>query len=144
MDRAIKYYGWENIKKTVVAEGLTHDEAVELEGELIALFKRLGVSLNSYNSGKYVHHSSPRVLLTPEERKTRALEYERRRRQKPERKAYLTEYQKKAECKIYNAVAGWNRNHPDRVVETPLEAKQKYIATGYIPSYITIRINNNN
>lgn len=37
--RAIQKYGWENIRHIVVAEGLTKDEACEMERNLIALFR---------------------------------------------------------------------------------------------------------
>lgn len=37
--RAIKKYGWDNIRHIVVAEGLTKNEACELEKNLIALFR---------------------------------------------------------------------------------------------------------
>lgn len=38
--------------------------------------------------------------------------------------------------KIYSRVTNFNRSHPDRMIETALEAKQKYLETGYIPNYI--------
>lgn len=37
--RAIQKYGWDNIKHEVIAEGLTHDEACELEVFYIAKYK---------------------------------------------------------------------------------------------------------
>lgn len=37
---------------------------------------------------------------------------------------------------IYNRVMGFNRAHPDRMVETGKEAQRKYLETGYIPDYI--------
>lgn len=40
------------------------------------------------------------------------------------------------EIKIYNRVAGFNKNNPEKAVETPLEAKRKYNENGYIPDYI--------
>lgn len=38
------------------------------------------------------------------------------------------------EGKIYQRVANFNRHHTP--IETPLEAKQKYLETGYVPRYI--------
>lgn len=38
--------------------------------------------------------------------------------------------------KIYNRVSSFNTYHPDRKLITPLEAKEMYLLTGYIPSYI--------
>lgn len=40
------------------------------------------------------------------------------------------------EQKIYNRVGTFNYLHPDKMIETPLEARRKYFATGYIPNYI--------
>lgn len=40
------------------------------------------------------------------------------------------------ERKIYKRVSSFNRRHPDLAIETPLEAKTKYLETGYIPTYI--------
>ena len=47
-------YGWKNIKKTVQILLATddRDEALILEGNLINQYKKLGISLNNYNSGK--------------------------------------------------------------------------------------------
>ena len=41
-----------------------------------------------------------------------------------------------SEGKIYNRVNAFNHDHPDRAIETALEAKNKYLQTGYIPDYI--------
>lgn len=38
--------------------------------------------------------------------------------------------------KIYNRVSSFNTYHPDRKLITPLEAKEMYLLTGYIPDYI--------
>lgn len=40
------------------------------------------------------------------------------------------------EMRIYTRVSAFNRLHPDRIVETPLEARERYIAEGYVPDYI--------
>lgn len=47
----ISLWGWENIKHEVIATGLTHEEALKMEGELIDFCKLNGVSLNIYPSG---------------------------------------------------------------------------------------------
>ena len=64
----------------------------------------------------------------------------RREEHKEERKEYNKQYHKQygstIEGKIYNRVNAFNYLHPDCKIETPLEAKQKYLETGYIPSYI--------
>lgn len=144
---AITKYGWENVEKTVVKDNLTDDEALQLEGLLIYFYKSNGKSLNTNNSGDYVPHSHPRVLLTDEEKKERRRAYEAKRRQDPKRKAYVKliqmefykEYNKKIENRIYAAVAQHNRRHPDDIKETPLEAKKRYLETGEIPTYIKLR-----
>lgn len=38
--------------------------------------------------------------------------------------------------KIYNRVNAFIQRHPELAYETALEAKRKYLATGYIPNYI--------
>jgi hypothetical protein len=135
-------YGWQNIKKMVLKDGLTPEEAVILEGMLIKAAKDGGWCINDHNSG-YVTRDMK--------------EYEAQRRQKPERQEYLkkwadnnreyrAEYSRqwyhehkdlfihKPENVIYHRVRNYNKTHD--AVETPLQAKQKYLATGYIPNYI--------
>jgi len=50
MQRAIAKYGWENIRHEIMADGLSHDEANELEVSLIAKYKstdeKYGYNLN--------------------------------------------------------------------------------------------------
>ena len=38
--------------------------------------------------------------------------------------------------RIYYRVHSFNHDHPDLAIETPLEAKRKYLESGYIPQYI--------
>lgn len=40
------------------------------------------------------------------------------------------------EGRIYDRVKAFNRYHPDRAIETPKEARDKYLENGYIPQYI--------
>lgn len=147
--RYILKYGWENITKKVLADGLTKDQAIMLEGLLIEAAKKGGFCANKNDSG----------YVTKDMKK-----YEARRREKPERQAYLKqwvdehrdevyEYQKewrdknkeqinerrrekykKPENLVYTRVYDYNRTHPMK--ETATEAKRKYLATGYIPNYI--------
>lgn len=53
---------------------------------------------------------------------------------KEEIKAYHKQILSTPEGKIYNRVKNYNRNHTP--IETPMEAKQKYLQWGYIPTYI--------
>lgn len=145
-------YGWDNITKKVLADGLTHDQAIILEGLLIKAAKEAGFAINENDSG----------YVTADMKA-----YEAKRRQKPERQAYLKEwvdehrdevyqYQKewrdknkekinerrrekykKPENIVYARVYDYNRTHP--MQETATEAKRKFLATGYIPNYINTK-----
>lgn len=53
-----------------------------------------------------------------------------------ERKQYSKQWRSTIEGRIYDRVHSFNQKHPDRKIETPLEAKQKYLQRGYIPNYI--------
>lgn len=133
----------------MLADGLTRDQAIMLEGLLIKTAKEGGYSINKNDSG----------YVTKDMKK-----YEARRREKPERQAYLKnwadehkeelndyrkewrdknkevinekrrESYKKPENLVYTRVYDYNRTHP--MIETATEAKQKFLATGYIPDYI--------
>lgn len=67
-------------------------------------------------------------------------EKERLYQQQPERKKYKNDWQKEfrktPQGKIYGRVKHFNDRHPDKKIETPAEAKQKYLDWGYIPDYI--------
>lgn len=67
-------------------------------------------------------------------------ERERLYQQQPERKKYKSDWEKEfsktPEGKIYKRVSKFNLRHPDKKIETPLEAKTKYLEWGYIPDYI--------
>lgn len=62
--KAIKKYGWDNIKHKIVAENLSHEEACELEKELIKKYKSFGE--RGYNAteggegrGYYINCNQP-------------------------------------------------------------------------------------
>ena len=65
-----------------------------------------------------------------------------------ERRAYRSKRGSTPEWKIYGRVCSFNKRHPELAIETALEAKQKYLETGYIPDYVKnddlINENNNN
>lgn len=44
---AIQYFGWENIKSEILADGLTKENANLIEQSLIAYYKNKGISLNT-------------------------------------------------------------------------------------------------
>lgn len=156
----IDKYGWENIEHIVVMDGLTYEKSMEVEDMLIQMYWSLGCGINKKRSGlievsnteeyRSNYNQKPEVK---ERNRKRMREYMRQSDVKEKVKEYRTEYYKrpevkervnelntrrnqKPERKIYNRVTNWNRTHPDEICETPLEAKQKYIETGYIPNYI--------
>lgn len=49
--KAIRFWGWDNIRHEVIASNLTHDEALFVEGYMIEFCKDNGVSLNEKSSG---------------------------------------------------------------------------------------------
>lgn len=53
---------------------------------------------------------------------------------KQQAKQYYKEH--RVERLIYNRVKQYNIKNPKNPVETPKEARDKYLATGYIPQYI--------
>lgn len=73
-----------------------------------------------------------------EERKERYKQYGKQWREehKEYNKQYKKQFNSSPEGKIYNRVTNFNRLHPNKIIETPKEAKQKYLETGYIPNYI--------
>lgn len=46
--KAIFYFGWKNVKKEVIASGLTHDESVEMENHEIAVHSAVCTVHNEY------------------------------------------------------------------------------------------------
>lgn len=107
----IEKYGWDNIRKVVLCDGLTEDQAIKLEGLLIEEARKGGWCINKLSSGgKW--RDNPK-------------EYGN---------AWSRNRDTKNDRKIYKRVCNYNCTHTP--IETPLEAKQKYLEYGYIPSYI--------
>ena len=141
--KCIQKYGWENITHTVVSEFDTMEEALQLEDDLIQLYREQDCSLNSHRSG-FVWKKDPKEydrLKHKKARKTNGDAINARRREKrkenPE-KFRETERKRLAKPwgKIYNRVNNFNHHHPDKITITPLEAKNNYINYGIIPSFI--------
>lgn len=150
----IEEFGWNNLEKIVVKDELTEDEALYWEDRLICMYTKLGCCINKQRSG------GNRWVKGSEELKQYLSQYyqdhqeelkQYRQEHKEEKKQYLKQYCQEhkegkkqydkernstPEGKIYTRVNAFNRDHPDRKIETALEAKQKYIETGYIPDYI--------
>lgn len=151
----IKEFGWDNLEKIVLTDGLTREEALQWEDRLICMYRKLGCCINKQRSGgngkerwrKEKEKDYNRQYY--EVNKERLIDYQHSDKIKEYKKAYrkehqfelniknkqlMKEYRFRTEYKIYYRVTNYNRNHTP--IETPLEAKQKYIETGYIPSYI--------
>lgn len=109
----IQKYGWDNIEHRVVYDGLDYQTAKRFEDLLILMYRSADCSVNKFRSG-FVYS-------------TDAKDYDRK---------YRMAERSKPEGKIYNRVTSFNQKHPDKMTETPMEAKRKYLETGYIPPYI--------
>lgn len=79
-----------------------------------------------YNKQRYQEHK--------EEILEKQKQYNKEHRE--EKIEYLRNWRSSPAGKIYNRVNSFNQRHPDSKTETPKEARQKYLETGYIPSYI--------
>lgn len=66
--------------------------------------------------------------------KSRLYRQEHLEERRKKNREFMKQYYSTPEGKIYDRVRKYNRCHTP--IETPLEAKQKYLETGYIPSYI--------
>ena len=152
----IEKYGWENIEHSVFADGLDYDMARKLEDTLILLYRHFDCCINKLRSGlievtdktgytrNYMSYYRRQKKTDPEwnehqrqidakyhrNKRSNDLEYVERNRQ------YMRDRYNTPEGKIYDRVKGFNRRHPDLAVESPLEARNKYLSTGYIPEYI--------
>lgn len=106
----IEKYGWNNIKHIIFKDGLTKEQAKQLEDLLITQAKIDGWCINKNRSGDIANNLN---------------EWQ---------KNWEREYRKKIENIIYYRVDNYNKyNMP---IETAKEAKHKYLQTGYIPNYI--------
>ncbi len=82
--------------------------------------------LNAKSKRYYELHSAERNAYCSKYREDHREELKLKRKSK----------NSKPEWKIYNRVSSFNKRHPDLAVETPMEAKAKYLETGCIPDYI--------
>lgn len=150
LQQYIDEYGWDNINTTIVAEGLTRKEAEQLEDQLIREGWEKGYCVNWQGSGgEWRDNPSEYGKKQYQHNREEKLEYRRQyyKEHKEEKHKYYQDniqhkkdYDKQRcstpDGKIYYRVKSFNRRHPDSKTETPKEARQKYLETGYIPSYI--------
>lgn len=150
----IKRDGWKNIKHILIQDELTKKQAEILEDLLIKQATIDGWCINKRRSGGirrdnpkeyhkqwYLNHKEEQneyvkqyAVEHKEELKQYHQQYWQNRRE--EHISYLKQRRLTPEGKIYTRVTNFNRLHPNEIIETPLEAKQKYLETGYIPTYI--------
>ena len=128
----IKMVGWDNIEHRVIKDGLTPDEAIELENILIKTGWQYCTCINR----QLAKGSKQYFKQYREEHKEEFKQYFKQYRE--EHKEKIKQYNKKQRStparKIYIRVYKYNRNHTP--IEAPLEAKNKYLEYGYIPNYI--------
>lgn len=158
----IDEYGWDNISTTIVTDGLTKQEALKLEDELIKEGWLRGDCINKERSGgnrkvEYVKEHYNDIIeykkqyyqCHKEKIKERHKQYYQNNKEKlrnmyeqyrkthsEERKQHFKQWRSTTEGKIYVRVTNYNRLHPDCKLITPLEAKEMYLLTGYIPNFI--------
>ena len=122
----IEQYGWDNLIHVVIQDGLTEEQAEIIEGALIKQAKADGWCINKQNSGGEAKNNPNEYKRTWA---LNNLDKSRKQKRDSAKRNYI-----KTENKIYVRVKNYNRNHTP--IETPLEAKNKYLEYGYIPSYI--------
>lgn len=128
LDQYIERFGWENITHTVLLDGLTKNQAEQWEDKLIVALSMNCLCINERRSGGIKRNNRKEYEKT----------YNKSNREQrlEDWKAYAKQRRSTPEGKIYDRVKNYNRCHPDLAIETPMEAKQKYLDWGYIPSYI--------
>lgn len=131
----IEQYGWENIEHKVLIDGLSKKQAEQVEDWFIRKATADGFCINKNRSGGLWRDDKQSYKRQWEEdHKEHCKQY--RKEHNEERKAYDKQRLSTIEGRIYCRVKSYNRYHPDKAIETPKEAKQKYLEFGYIPSYI--------
>lgn len=137
----IEQYGWKNIKHKVLIDCLTKEQAEQWEDRIIQSLSMNLLCINKQRSGGYERDNKKAYDKQwyeehKEERKAYKKQYNKQYRQdhKEQRKAYDKQRRSTPERKIYNRVYDYNQRHTP--IETPMEAKQKYLQCGYIPNYI--------
>lgn len=137
----IEQYGWANIHHKVLIDGLTKEQAEALEDRLIVTLSMNDLCINKQRSGgQYREGRQAYMKQYNEDHKEEIKQYNKQwlEEHKEERKAYHKKYDKQRnstpERIIYYRVRNYNKYHTP--IETPMEAKQKYLQWGYIPTYI--------
>lgn len=135
--------------KTIVMPVMDKNQAKIIEDRLLVYFQKVGKSLNKFRSGLNAmeryrkEHREERIQQCKDWRtrnKEHVLEYNQKYREQhqEERKEQMKAWRSRPEYVIYQKVDTFNRNHPDKKIETALEARRKFIESGYIPDYIKL------
>lgn len=138
----IEYFGWDNIIHEVIIKGLTKSEAMAFEDFYITYYQNKGKSLNTNRSGNYLMRKEKEKKEFIEKYGDQIMELKEEKKRTTRKKWNLYRKEKSRqflstpEGKIYNRVASFNLSNPDKITEKPIEAKKKYLESGYIPSYI--------
>ncbi len=146
----IEKYGWHNIEHRVIFDGLDREMALKLEDFLIMMYRSADCGINKQPSG-HIRIKDQKTYMTQydkehsDDKKQYYIDHrneiaEKNKRYREEHKEELKVKEKTRrstpEGKIYSRVRDFNRRHPDRAVETPMEAKRKFLEYGYVPDYI--------
>lgn len=154
LQQYIDEYGWDNINTTIVTEGLTKKEAELLEDKLIREGWERGDCINKQGSGgewrdnpvecqkqyREAHKEEKKQYNKQyyKEHKEEISEYKKQYYQ--DHKEEISQYDKQRLStpagKIYDRVKTYNRYHQDRIIITPMEARDMYELTGHIPDFI--------
>lgn len=143
----IEQYNWSDIRKVVLKDGLTKEQAKLLEDLLIIEARKGGWCINKERSGGNrrveweLENPNYNKQYYESHKKEIYLKHKQHRQSNKEKiNEWYRQYYKKQrltpEGRIYDRVKTHNKRHPDQIKETPLEARNKYLEYGYIPSYI--------
>lgn len=137
-----------NINTTIMSVR-NKNQSKLIEDRLILFFKNIDKSLNKFRSGingsqQYrIEHREERIqqckdwrALNEEHVKNYNKQY--KDTHKDEIKERIKKWRSTPAGIIYSKVESFNRHHPDKKVETALEARNKFLESGYIPDYIVL------
>lgn len=127
LKKYIEKYEWDDFQKMVITDGLTKEQALYWEDKLICMYRRLGCCINDIRSGWISKDKTQYRKCWDDTHKEQRTMYG---------KKYRNKHKNTTEFKIYNRVQAYNHYHPTKIIETALEAKNKYLEFGYIPNYI--------
>lgn len=134
----IQSHGWNNIKHEIIKQFDNKKDALLLEDALIKYYKDEKISLNKNRSGYGKIKKIEKDTEKQERKKERISNY---KKHKEYYANYYSNFRNTNEGKIYYRVNAHNQyckkiGRIEYIIETPAEARKKYLDFGYIPSYI--------